>query len=69
MLLFNVRVDPSEAYPLDDADVKATILKKLQTELKTFTWGKLVAPPDEPGEGPNQYGVCCSRALDCDCSA
>ena len=67
MLLFNVRVDPSEAYPLEDADVKASILKALQTELETFTWGKLVAPPDQPGEGPNRYGVCCDRKQDCDC--
>jgi hypothetical protein len=69
MLLFDIRQDPSEAYPLDDVtDVKAAVLSRLQSELATFTYGKLVAPPDQPGEGPNKYGVCCDRSKECDCS-
>ena len=76
-LLFDVEVDPSEAYPLTVnntaptdpavAAVVAGIKKALARELATMTFGKLVPAPDEPGEGPNKYGVCCDRAKNCDC--
>ena len=69
-LIFNVLEDPSEAYPLTDPEVTAKFVAALQEERRTFTYGKLVAPPDEPGEGPNKYGVCCDRKESgtCDCS-
>ncbi len=69
-LLFDVRKDPSEAYPLDNKanpQQSSAILAALRKELQTFTWGKLVAPADGPGEGPGTYGVCCDRAQGCDC--
>ena len=37
------------------------------SEIKTFEFGKLIPPPDGPGEGPDKYGVCCDRAKGCDC--
>ena len=70
MLLFNVRKDPSEAYPLTGdlaKEVQAAVLARLKVELSTFTWGTLIAPSDGPGEGPNKYGICCSRDKNCDC--
>jgi len=70
-LLFNIREDPSEAYPLDVSehpDVLTGLLKAYRSELETFQWGKLTPAPDGPGEGPGRYGVCCDRAKECDCT-
>ena len=67
-LLFDILVDPSEAYPLDLPSVSDNIVAGLQEELRTFHYGKLTAPPDQPGEGPGRYGVCCDRSKKCDCS-
>lgn len=69
ILLFNIREDPSEAYPVNNkTDVVNAVVAALQHEMATFTYGKLVAPPDGPGEGPGKYGVCCDREKGCDCS-
>jgi hypothetical protein len=68
MLLFNIDEDPSEAYPLNLTDINREILSKLQYELKNFWYGTLTPPPDQPGEGPGEYGVCCDRSKGCDCS-
>eukprot|EP00939_MAST-03C_sp_MAST-3C-sp1_P003176 g3176.t1 len=70
-LLFNVRRDPSEAYPLSGSayeDVVPDILAAYRTELATFEHGTLVPAPDQPGEGPGRYGVCCDRNRSCDCT-
>ena len=67
-LLFDVLVDPSEAYPLNIPSISSAIVAGLQEELRTFHYGKLTAPPDQPGEGPGRYGVCCDRTKRCDCS-
>eukprot|EP00656_Telonema_subtile_P054361 TRINITY_DN8111_c0_g1_i1.p1 TRINITY_DN8111_c0_g1~~TRINITY_DN8111_c0_g1_i1.p1 ORF type:complete len:550 (-),score=140.29 TRINITY_DN8111_c0_g1_i1:222-1871(-) len=76
-LLFNIEEDPSEAYPLttngktpSDPELLAVLaaLKQARAqEVSTMVYGKLVAPPDGPGEGPDKYGVCCDRAKGCDC--
>lgn len=70
-LLFNIDEDPSEAYPLHGSEYD-NVIKTIQTaynkEKSTFWWGKLYAEPDEPGEGPDKYGVCCDRAKGCDCN-
>ena len=76
-LLFDVQADPSEAYPLTQngtrpsdpaiAAVVSAIKAARKAERARFTTQKLIPPPDGPGEGPNKYGVCCSRAKGCDC--
>jgi arylsulfatase A len=72
-LLFDIEVDPSEAYPMTGAqDVLTPIVAAYQHELATFTKEKLIAPPDGPHEGKNMYGVCCDRVqkganATCDC--
>ena len=69
ILLFNIQEDPSEAYPLILPEVASEIFVRFQKELKTFVYGgKLIPPPDLPGEGPDKYGVCCDRKLGCDCN-
>ena len=71
-LLFNVDEDPSESYPLsasDYATVIAEVNAAFDKEVATgMTWGTLIPAPDGPGEGPGTYGVCCSRAEECDCN-
>jgi arylsulfatase A len=69
-LLFNILIDPSEAYPItDEPEIIAIIVKGLQQHLASFpAKPKLIPPPDGPGEGPNKYGVCCDRKRNCDCS-
>jgi len=76
-LLFNIEEDPSEAYPLTNNGVNVTdpeiiaVLAALKDarakEVASMVFGKLIAPPDQPGEGPNKYGVCCDRSKGCDC--
>ena len=48
------------------------LLKALEAareqEKQTMVYGKLNAPADGPGEGPNKYGVCCDRSKGCDCN-
>jgi len=76
-LLFNVAVDPSEAYPLTanntiptDAKLKE-VVQYLQVAYAQETQSLVphVSPPapDEEGEGPGKYGVCCDRSKGCDC--
>lgn len=77
-LLFNIEEDPSEAYPLTTNGTQPsdpqliTVLAALKDarakEVASMVYGKLVAPPDGPGEGPNKYAVCCDRAKGCDCN-
>jgi arylsulfatase A len=77
-LLFDVLQDPSEAYPLTQNNTQPTdpgllavveyLQKAFVKEVATFTWGKLVPVPDQPGEGPDLYGVCCDRAKACNCN-
>eukprot|EP00049_Salpingoeca_infusionum_P011944 m.211287 g.211287 ORF g.211287 m.211287 type:complete len:604 (+) comp15059_c2_seq2:233-2044(+) len=77
-LLFNVAVDPTEAYPLTSQGVTPTdptIIKVLadieeayKRENVTMTYGNIIPAPDGPGEGPGKYGVCCDRAKGCDCN-
>jgi hypothetical protein len=81
-LLFDIEVDPSEAYPLvsdnkmpkgDLASVVTAIVAAYNHEVATFTINGLVAPPDGPHEGKDMYGVCCDRATKganatCDCN-
>jgi len=76
-LLFDVEKDPSESQPVNEegqaprgADA-VLAMKRIQqayrTERATFIYGNLVPEPDEPGEGPGSYGVCCDRSRGCDC--
>ena len=76
-LVFNVEVDPSEAYALvhnntmpTDPEL-VTLVETLQDaykkEVASLNAYKKDPPPDEPGEGPGAYGVCCDRAKGCDC--
>ena len=76
-LIFNVEVDPSEAHPLcfNTTTPKDPVLKQVVQRF-TEAYAKEVATlvphssppaPDEPGEGPGKYGVCCNRTKGCDC--
>lgn len=77
-LLFNVEEDPSESIPLNepnktpqnpkDLEALNRILKAHAMEVATFEYGQIVPIPDGPGEGPNQYGLCCDRAKGCNCT-
>lgn len=77
-LLFNVEVDPSEAHPLSAnttqpadptlAAVIATIMAAYDAEVATLHSYHEKPPPDAPGEGPGEWGVCCNRTLGCDCN-
>eukprot|EP00957_Ditylum_brightwellii_P037506 2836286-Ditylum_brightwellii.AAC.1 len=76
-LLFNIDKDPSEAYPIsfnemptqpEDAAAMQRILKAYAMEKATFEYGRITPEPDQPGEGPGKYGVCCDRSNDCHCN-
>ena len=76
-LIFNVDVDPSEAYPLVRNDTMPTdpaLVKLVQgfqaayaKEVSTLHPTSAPPEPDGPGEGPGRYGVCCDEAKQCDC--
>jgi arylsulfatase A-like enzyme len=75
-LLFNVEVDPSEAYalthqgmPLDPKinEVVVTLQAAYEKEVKSLVSHTTPPAPDGPGEGPGAYGVCCDRSRGCDC--
>ena len=75
-LLFDVDKDPSESEPISEGALPTNpmdqaamerIMKAYVMEKATFAFGKVVPFPDGPGEGPNQYGVCCDRDRDCNC--
>lgn len=77
-LLFNVAKDPSEAEPIsynqipediEDAAALQRIMRAYAMEIATFEFGHVDPPPDQPGEGPGKYGVCCDRKRDCNCRA
>eukprot|EP00934_Nitzschia_sp_Nitz4_P003453 Nitzschia sp. Nitz4//scaffold42_size132992//46093//47946//NITZ4_003391-RA/size132992-processed-gene-0.8-mRNA-1//1//CDS//3329551694//3443//frame0 len=77
-LMFNVDQDPSEANPLNEpnqlptneADLAAMnrMLAAYAMEKATFEFGTILPIPDGPGEGPQQYGVCCDRSRGCNCT-
>eukprot|EP01062_Namystynia_karyoxenos_P066045 TRINITY_DN60062_c0_g1_i1.p1 TRINITY_DN60062_c0_g1~~TRINITY_DN60062_c0_g1_i1.p1 ORF type:complete len:573 (+),score=172.28 TRINITY_DN60062_c0_g1_i1:106-1719(+) len=73
-LLFNVEVDPGEAYPLqptDYPDVVSAIAAAYHNETQgpnAMTFQKLVQPPATPGEDPSNWGICCDRSKQCKCS-
>jgi len=76
-LLFNVEVDPSEAYALTDNNTMPSdpklrqVVRVLQEEYAKQV--QILVPhhtpdaPDGPGESPGKYGVCCDRSKGCDC--
>jgi len=70
-LLFDVEKDPSEAEPVDSDEGKAAI-KVIQAaydaEVASITTQVLIPEPDEEGERPGHYAVCCDLALDCKCT-
>jgi C-terminal region of aryl-sulfatase len=75
-LLFDVEKDPSESEPLSTGNLPKNpehraamdrIVKAYAMEKATFVFGSVVTYPDEPGEGPGKYGICCDRARDCYC--
>lgn len=76
-LLFNVDVDPSEAYALTDnntmpsdpklQEVIRTLQDAYKLQLQSLVPHSTPPAPDGPGEGPGTYGVCCDRAQGCDC--
>lgn len=75
-LLFNVEKDPSESEPLstggmpqnpEDQVAMDRIIKAYAMERATFEFGSVLIYPDEAGEGPGKYGVCCDRSKDCYC--
>lgn len=70
-LLFNVEEDPSEAYPLNPDKLGQVVLrfqKAYEEETRTFVWGHITPEPDQQGEGPGKYGICCDRSLGCRCN-
>lgn len=75
-LLFNVEKDPSESEPLSTGEMPkhaehqaamVRIVRAYAMERATFVFGRVMDYPDEPGEGPGKYGVCCDRSKDCYC--
>jgi len=71
-LLFNVEKDPSEAEPVstdsgEGKDVVEAIMAAYDDEVASFTTQNLIAEPDEEGEGPDHYAVCCDLSLNCKC--
>jgi len=76
-LLFNVDVDPSEAYALTENNTMPSdpklqqVIKTLQAaykeQIRALVPHASPAAPDAPGEGPGTYGVCCDRSKGCDC--
>jgi hypothetical protein len=76
-LLFDVDQDPSESipisvglYPQDNKEHQEAmdrIMRAYAMEMATFEFGTIVPEPDGPGEGPNEYGLCCERSRDCNC--
>jgi arylsulfatase A len=75
-LLFDVEKDPSEAEPIsfntmpgksEDKAAMDRILAAYAMEKATFKFGHIVPSPDEPGEGPGKYGLCCDRSRNCNC--
>ena len=76
-LLFNVDVDPSEAYALTDNNTMPSdptlqaLVRRLQrayaAELQRVVPYHAPPAPDGPGEGAGTYGVCCDRSRGCDC--
>merc|ERR1712072_38892 len=74
-LLFNVEKDPSEAEPVNpkSASEAKAVIDAIQaayaTEVETFTTQKLIPEPDEEGEGPGHYAVCCDVARACNCDS
>ena len=76
-LLFNVAVDPSEAYALTENNTMPTdpnlraVVAFLQAAYaeEVASLNAYTAPPapDGPGEGAGKYGVCCDRKKGCDC--
>lgn len=77
-LLFDVDRDPSESEPIAEGDTLPSdpthcaamrrIVRAYAMEKATFTFGRVVPYPDEAGEGPGKYGVCCDRMRDCNCT-
>lgn len=79
-LLFNVEIDPSEAFPIctgealprHDPEARAAInriLRAYAMEQATFQYGDIPPLPPSPGEGPHHYGLCCNRAINCSCES
>jgi len=76
-LLFNVDVDPSEAYPLTvnntqpKDDYIKIIVQQFQDayaeEVRTFNFNNPPPEPDQPYEAGDKYGLCCDRTKDCYC--
>jgi arylsulfatase A len=71
-LLFNVEKDPSEAEPVStDKGEGKTVVEEIMAayanEVATFTTQNLIAEPDEEGEGPGHYAVCCDVSQNCKC--
>jgi len=75
-LLFNIVDDPAESNPLTTKthpEVRP-VIKHFQEaftmEAMTFHYGNRAQhEPEEPGEGPGKYGVCCNRDNHCFCPA
>lgn len=72
-LLFNVEKDPSEAEPvITSSDEGKAAVEAIQAaykaEVASFTTQELIPEPDEKGEGPGRYAVCCDRAQMCKCN-
>jgi len=77
-LIFNVEVDPSEAYPLVNGSMPhSPELIQLVSELQALYKAEIASlqpysqppAPDGPGEGPGLYAVCCNRTLGCNCDS
>ncbi|KAG7350369.1 alkaline-phosphatase-like, core domain containing protein [Nitzschia inconspicua] len=75
-MLFDVEKDPSESEPIsvnamppkeEDFAAMERILAAYTNERATFRFGKISQEPDEEGEGPGQYALCCDRSQQCYC--
>lgn len=77
-LLFDIEQDPSEGIPLnadgqpptdpEAAEALRRIRQAYAVEKATFVYGHIVPAPDQEGEGPGRYGICCDRTLGCKCT-
>jgi len=68
-LLFDVEKDPSEAQPVEAEDVVYAFQAAYAKEVASMTTQSLIAEPDQQGEGPGHYAVCCDLTKSCKCDS
>jgi hypothetical protein len=63
-MVFPEPVVEAEVDELEVLDVVVALNAAFDSEQASFTWGKLVAPADGPGEDSHKRGICCDATKD-----